>query len=41
MLKLIRIVLVGAAAGYAAWRYWQSANRANAEAWAAGTDRVD
>ncbi len=41
MLKVIRILLLGAGAGYAAWRYWQTVNRANAEAWAAGTDRID
>lgn len=41
MRKLLRVVAVFVAVGYAAWRYWQSANRENAEAWAAGTDRVD
>lgn len=30
-----------AGAAYVAWRYWQESNRPSAEAWAAGTDRVN
>lgn len=34
----VTVLLVGAAC--AAWWYWQESNRPNAEAWAAGTDRL-
>ena len=32
-------VIVGVA--YGAWLYWRSSNQANADAWAAGTDRIE
>lgn len=38
--KLLGWTVVLAGAAYAAWWYWQSSNEANAEAWAAATDRV-
>jgi len=39
--KLLQtVVLLGSAVGVA-WWYWQSANQPSADAWAAGTDRVD
>lgn len=41
MKKFLLFVITVAGAGYAFWRYWQSTNAANAQAWAAGTDKVD
>ena len=38
--KLLVCLTVFAGAAYAAWRYRDSVNRANAAAWAAGTDSV-
>jgi uncharacterized membrane protein len=41
MKRLLQSVVLLATAAGVAWWYWQSANQANADAWAAGTDRVD
>ncbi len=41
MKNLLGVTVLLAGAAWAAWWYWQSANQANAEAWAAGTDRID
>jgi predicted negative regulator of RcsB-dependent stress response len=41
MKKLLQAAVLLATAGCLAWWYWQSANHANAQAWAAGTDQVD
>ncbi len=38
--KLIGATVLLAGAAGLAWWYWQEANRPNAEAWAAGTDRL-
>jgi hypothetical protein len=39
--KLLQSVVLLAAAAGIAWWYRQSANQASADAWAAGTDRVE
>ncbi len=39
--KFLLFVATVAGAGYGLWRYWQATNAANAQAWAAGTDKVD
>lgn len=41
MKKLVQVTVLLAAAAGAALCYWKSANKANADAWAAGTDRLD
>jgi hypothetical protein len=39
--RLLQSVLLLVTAAGVAWWYWQSANQANADAWAAGTDSVE
>jgi hypothetical protein len=39
--KLLQATVLLVTAAGAAWWYWRSANQANADAWAAGTDRVE
>jgi predicted negative regulator of RcsB-dependent stress response len=39
--RLLQGTVLLATAGWLAWWYWQSANHANAQAWAEGTDTVD
>ena len=41
MKKLLQATVLLAAAVAAALWYWKSANQANADAWAAGTDNLD
>ncbi|MCE1175146.1 MAG: DLW-39 family protein [Propionibacteriales bacterium] len=40
MKKFVRVTIVLAALGYAAWRLWQQ-NQERAATWAASTDRVE
>lgn len=41
MKKVFVAVILAAGAACAAWKYRESLNRANAAAWAAGTDSLD
>ena len=41
MSKLLAWTTVVAGIAYGVWRYWQTSNQPNAEAWASATDRID